>query len=62
MASRYIGINLGGSLSGVSDDSSTTSKSIELVIDMVAAPKKQDVMLALEHIEAYLLQQEYPLA
>jgi hypothetical protein len=61
MASRYIGVALGGALKDVTDSGSTTSSAIELVVDMTAVPKRQDVILALEQIEAYLLQNEYPL-
>jgi len=64
MAKRYIGLNRGNELDGgITEDSSTTSKSIELVIDLAdTALTRQDVMLALEALEAYLIKRNWPLA
>jgi len=64
MAKRYIGLNRGNQLDGgITEDSSTTSKSIELVIDLADATlTREDVMLALEALEAYLIKRNWPLA
>lgn len=64
MAKRYIGLNRGNQLDGaITEDSSTTSKSIELVIDLADTTlTREDVMLALEAIEAYLIKRNWPLA
>ena len=64
MAKRYIGLNRGNQLDGgITEDSSTTSTSIELVIDLAdTALTREDVMLALEALEAYLIKRNWPLA
>ena len=64
MAKRYIGLNRGNELDGaITEDSSTTSKSIELVIDLAdTALTRNDVMMALEALEAYLIKRNWPLA
>jgi len=64
MAKRYIGLNRGNQLDGaISEGSSTQSKSIELVIDLAdTALTREDVMLALEALEAYLIKRNWPLA
>ena len=64
MAKQYIGLNRGNQLDGaITEDSSTTSKSIELVIDLAdTALTREDVMMALEALEAYLIKRTWPLA
>ena len=64
MAKRYIGLNRGNKLDGaISEGSSTQSKSIELVIDLAdTALTREDVMQALEALEAYLIKRNWPLA
>lgn len=64
MAKQYIGLNRGNQLDGgITEDSSSTSKSIELVIDLAdTALTREDVMLALEALEAYLIKRNWPLA
>lgn len=64
MAKRYIGLNRGNQLDGaIAEGSSTQSKSIELVIDLADATlTREDVMLALEALEAYLIKRTWPLA
>lgn len=64
MAKRYIGLNRGNQLDGgITEDSSTVSKSIELVIDLADTTlTREDVLLALEALEAYLIKRTWPLA
>lgn len=64
MAKRYIGLNRGNELDGaIAEDASTTSKSIELVIDLADTNlTKNDVLMALEVLEAYLIKRTWPLA
>ena len=64
MAKRYIGLNRGNQLDGaITEDASTTSKSIELVIDLADATlTREDVLMALEALEAYLIKRNWPLA
>lgn len=56
MADRFIGIVKGGTLDSVTQGSSTTSKAIELRIDLAVTMTKQEVLLALEHLEHYIEQ------
>jgi hypothetical protein len=62
MADTFIGIDKGLDLTTVTDAASTTSKTIELrVNDTVTG--KLEVLNALEHIKAYLVQtNDLPLA
>lgn len=64
MAKRYIGLTRGNRLDGsISEDSSTTSKAVELVIDLAdTALTKNDVLVALETLEAYIQKRTWPLA
>ena len=64
MAKRYLGLTRGNQLDGsITEDSSTTSKSIELVIDLAdTALTKNDVLIALETLEAYIQKRSWPLA
>ena len=64
MAKRYLGLTRGNQIGGaVTEDASTTSKSIELVIDLAdTALTKSDVLLALENLENYVTQRNWPLA
>lgn len=64
MAKQYLGLTRGNRLDGsITEDSSTTSKSIELVIDLAdTALTKNDVLIALETLEAYIIKRSWPLA
>lgn len=64
MANRYIGLDRGNQLDGaITENSSTTSKSIELVIDLADTTlTKADALLALETLEAYIQKRTWPLA
>lgn len=62
MASRYFGTNRGGTLtnSDVSQDSSTTSKNIELVVDLTASCTRNEVLDAIERIKCNIIQSDWP--
>lgn len=63
MANHYYGISLGGGFdpSGVSTGTSTTSKTVELVIlDGVTGTNKVEVLKALEAIKAKILEGNAP--
>lgn len=64
MAKRYIGLDRGNQVDGsITEDSSTTSKAIELTIDLADTDlTKNDVLLALETLENYILKRLWPLA
>lgn len=63
MASTYVGISLGKSdVTDVAVGTSTTSKPIELVIDKTNTPTREQVILAIETLENYLLTSTWPAA
>jgi hypothetical protein len=63
MASQYWGIERGAQPSSVTTGSSTTSKKIELVVDLTSGATKKDVILALEALrQAVLNDRTTPLA
>ena len=64
MAKQYLGLTRGNQLNGaITENSSTTSKSVELVIDLAdTALTKNDVLIALETLEAYIIKRPWPLA
>lgn len=57
---HYFGIELGLALDTVTDDTSTTSKSVEAVVELDDNPTKEQVLLALENIKEYILQSPWP--
>ena len=58
----YIGINNGDSeYSAASSTSSTTSKDVEIVVNNTNIPTRQELMVALEKLENFILRQQYPL-
>ena len=64
MAKQYLGLTRGNQLNGsITEDSSTTSKSIELVVDLAdTSLTKNDLLIALEALEAYIIKRSWPLA
>jgi hypothetical protein len=57
---HYFGIDLGLSLDTVIDDDSTTGKSVELVVELDDDPTKEQVIVALQNLRDYLLQNDWP--
>lgn len=56
MAAFYIGINNGDNEYNAASGSSTTSKDVEIVIaDTTKVPSVEELMLALEKLENYIL-------
>lgn len=60
MASEYFGIDLGGAISDIEQDSSTNSTDIELAVDLTNSPTREQVIVALQNIRDYLLQIDWP--
>ena len=60
MASEYFGIDLGGVISDIEQDSSTNSTDIELAVDLTNSPTREQVIVALQNIRDYLLQIDWP--
>lgn len=55
MATRFYGLNRGEPQTSVSESSSTTSKKIELAVDLSSSLTALDVYQALEIIQNYIL-------
>lgn len=60
MASRYFGIERGQTEDNVTQGSSTTSKKLEVVIDLTAGFTQAEVLMALEYISNYILKNIWP--
>lgn len=60
MASRYYGINRGQNDFQIVEGSSTNSTNIELVVNLASSPSREDVILALEKFENYLISHIWP--
>lgn len=60
MASRYYGINRGATEDGVTDNSSTTSKDLEVVFDLTKNFTQEEILRALEYISNYILKNQFP--
>lgn len=62
MATRYFGVDKGKTQTDVVQDSGTTSKDVEIEIDLAAGMDRQQVLLAIEYIKNVILQSKWPLA
>lgn len=60
MAHRYYGGNQGGHLTDITEGSSTTSKSVELAIDLSAGMSREDVLIQGELILQKIVQDNWP--
>jgi len=56
MATRYYGLNRGETLTYVAEGSSTTSKSLELVLVDSAGWTKDEVYVALDQIKRHIME------
>lgn len=62
MANRYIGNDKGATYVNITEDSSTTSKDVEVVIDLSASMSKSEVLVKLEEIKDYIIKANWPMA
>ena len=60
MAVRYFGIEKGFGLDGVTEDSSSTGKTFEFTVDLADSGSRQDALLAIKALEAYVLKSIWP--
>jgi hypothetical protein len=60
MAVQYFGIEKGAKFTTVTQDSSTTSKTIELTVDLADGASKEQVIVALQNLKDYILQNKWP--
>lgn len=62
MATVYYGVNRGGHDEDVVVDTSTTSKSVELVVNEGVVLSRVELLEALQAIENAIIKQNYPFA
>lgn len=60
MASRYFGIEKGANVDTVTQGSSTTSKTVELVVDLADGADKNQVLQAIEAIKLEIVKNIWP--
>lgn len=60
MASRYYALDIGDNMTEVVEGSSTGSKTVEVVIDLADLATRDQVIVALENIKNYILQDAWP--
>lgn len=58
----YYGINQGDNeYAAASSTTATTSKDVEVVVNNTNVPSREDLLLALEKLENFILRQNWPL-
>jgi hypothetical protein len=60
MAVQYFGIEKGGKFTTVTQDSSSTGKTIEVAVDLADGASKEQVIVALQNLKDYILQNKWP--
>ncbi len=60
MASRYYALDIGDNMTEVVEGSSTGSKTVEVVVDLADNATRDQVIVALENIKNYILQDSWP--
>jgi hypothetical protein len=60
MALHYFGINRGNKPTTVTSGAATTSKDIEVTVELTSGADKEDVLVALESIRNAILQNKWP--
>lgn len=60
MASRFYGLDRGETEFNVTESSSTTSKDVEVVLDLAANLEKNELLIKLDEIKNHILKGTYP--
>lgn len=60
MAKHFFGIDKGNKFTSVSDSTSTTSKDIEVTVELTSDATKEQVIVALQNLRDYILQNSWP--
>jgi hypothetical protein len=60
MASRYYALDIGLPQTDVAKGSSTQSKTVEVAVDLADSATRDQVLVALENIKNYILQDVWP--
>lgn len=59
-ANLFIGLNRGDTLNDIVSSGTTTGKEIEIAVDKTKVTYKNDLLVALENLEAFIVEQSYP--
>lgn len=60
MASRFYALDIGLPQTDVAEGSSTQSKTVEVAVDLADSATRDQVLVALENIKNYILQDVWP--
>lgn len=60
MADRIYGVDRGGEVHDVVDQLTSPTKDFELVVDLAESPTREEVVLAIDIIKAYIMQSVWP--
>lgn len=60
MAIRYYGLDRGETEFSVEEDSSTTSKDVEVAVDLAANLDKSEVLIKLDEIKNHIVKGNWP--
>lgn len=60
MASRYYGSDRGETYDDITESSATTSKDVELVVDLAASLTKSEVLMKLDEIKGWITKGNWP--
>lgn len=60
MTTYYYGLDKGLGVGSATVATSTTSKSVQVVVDGASVTSKQDIMNALELLEGYIVDAKFP--
>jgi len=60
MAKHFFGIDKGNKFTSVTDSTSTTSKDIEVTVELTSDATKEQVIVALQNLRDYILQNSWP--
>lgn len=60
MADRFYGVDRGGQGKDVSEDASTTSKDVEVRIDLSAGMERHEVLLLIDELKGKILEDSWP--
>lgn len=60
MADRYYGIDRGRDKSTITDDSSTTSKDVEIRVDLAPGMSRHEVIEKIKQLTDYIMEDQWP--
>lgn len=60
MADRFYGLDRGDVKNDISEDSSSPTKDVEVAVDLAIGMDKSEVLILLDEIKAYILENQWP--